>query len=456
MSSTASSTTSSGTPTNSPPDPGPARPSDRRALLALGLGNTVEWYDWQAAGLLAALVGPHFFPATDPLSATLSALAVFAVGFAARPFGGVLLGTVADRVGRRAVMLLSVAIMAVSTLVIAVLPTYAEIGAWAGVALVASRLAQGISTGVEAPLSSAYAAELAPPGHEARWGGGVIGMFVNLGLLGASLVSFAASGLLGNAAMSEWGWRLPFVFGALLGLVTLYLRRSLPESLHVADPAGEVPAGEAGEVPAQSAQSVGEVWRTVRRHWVGVLAVVFVVGAAQAFNYAWNVGLPSLARGGFAENATSVFGLTTLLGLVMMLGSPLVGRWADRYRLSRVFLVGRVLAIPAVFLMLAYTGPGLGTLAVVLLAGGVVLILNMTLYNVVSVSLMPQSCRAAGCGIGYGIGVALFGGTASYLLVWLQRAHLGWLFPCYVAVLCVLSIALYLLARRRGEVYVGE
>jgi len=450
-----SSTTSSGTPTNSPPDTGPARPSSRRALLALGLGNTVEWYDWQAAGLLAALMGPHFFPATDPLSATLSALAVFAVGFAARPFGGVLLGTVADRVGRRAVMLLSVAIMAVSTLVIAVLPTYSQIGAWAGVILVACRLAQGISTGVEAPLSSAYAAELAPPGHEARWGGGVISMFVNLGLLGASLVSFVASGLLGNAAMSEWGWRLPFVFGALLGLVTLYLRRSLPETLHAEDPAGEVPAGTAAQ-SAPSAQSAGQIWRTVRRHWVGVLAVVFVVGAAQAFNYAWNVGLPSLARGGFAENATSVFGLTTLLGLVMMLGSPLVGRWADRYRLSRVFLAGRVLAIPAVFLMLAYTGPGLGTLAVVLLAGGVVLILNMTLYNVVSVSLMPQSCRAAGCGIGYGIGVALFGGTASYLLVWLQRAHLGWLFPCYVAVLCVLSIALYLLARRRGEVYVGD
>jgi len=425
----------------------PPRAGNRRALLGLGLGNTVEWYDWQAAGLLAALIGPHFFPNVDPLSATLSALAVFAVGFAARPVGGVLLGTVADRVGRRAVMLLSVAIMAVSTLVIAVLPTYSQIGAWAGVILVGCRLAQGISTGVEAPLSSAYAAELAPPGHEARWGGGVISMFVNLGLLGASLVSFIASALLGNDAMSDWGWRIPFVFGALLGVLTLYLRRALPETLHGPD---------AADPGAASTASTGDVWRMVRRHWVGVLAVVFVVGAAQAFNYAWNVGLPSLARGGFHENATAVFGLTTLLGLIMMLGSPLVGGWADRYKLSRVFLIGRVLAIPTVFLMLAYTGPGIGTLATVLLVGGVVLILNMTLYNVVGASLMPMACRAAGCGIGYGIGVALFGGTASYLLVWLQRAHLGWLFPCYVAVLCALSIVLYLVARRRGEVYVGE
>ncbi|WP_028937993.1 MFS transporter [Pseudonocardia spinosispora] len=415
---------------------------NRRALLGLGLGNTVEWYDWQVYGLLASWMGPHFFPSVDPVSATLSALAVFAVGFAARPFGGIILGTVADRIGRRTVMLLSVAIMAVSTLVIAVLPTYGQIGAWAGVILVVCRLAQGISTGVEAPLSTAYGAELAPAGHEARWGGGIISMFVNLGLLGASLVSFLTSAILSPGAMADWGWRVPFVFGALLGIITIFLRRSLPETLH-----------HTSETPAAS---TGQVWRLVRRHWVGVLAVIFVVGAVQAYSYAWNVGLPSLAKSGFGENTMWVFGMVTLLNLIMMLGSPLVGSLADRYRLSRTFLVSRLVAIPAVFLMLAYTGPGLGVLAVVLLVGGVPLMMNLTLYNIVSTSLMPMACRAAGCGLGYGIGVALFGGTASYLLVWSQSLHIGWLFPCYLAALCLLSVVFYLLARRRGEVYVGE
>ncbi|GAA5156239.1 MFS transporter [Pseudonocardia eucalypti] len=419
----------------------PGKSVNRRALLGLGLGNTVEWYDWQVYGLLAALIGPHFFPAADPVSATLNALAVFAVGFAARPFGGMLLGTVADRVGRRTVMLVSVGIMAVSTVVIAVLPTYQQIGPWAGIILVACRLAQGLSTGVEAPLGTAYAAELAP-GQEGRYAGGMISMFVNFGVVGAPLVAFLASSVLGDAAMAEWGWRVPFVVGALLGVVVIYLRRALPETLH-----------EGEEAPKESA---GEVWREVGRHWAGLLAIVFVVGAVQAYSYAWNVGLPNLARGTFREDPTTVYGLTTLVGLIMIIGAPLVGRWADRVRLSRAYLAARVLAVPTVFLMLAYAAPGIGTLATVLLVGGVVLTLNMTLYNVVSVSLMPRTCRASGCGIGYGIGVALFGGTASYLLVWLQRGGLGWVFPVYLAVLCVISVALYVFARRKGEVYVGE
>jgi MFS transporter, MHS family, alpha-ketoglutarate permease len=126
----------------------------RRALLGLGLGNTLEWYDWMIFGLLAALIGPQFFPADDPVGATLSALAVFAVGFAIRPLGGVLLGTVADRIGRRRVMLWSVGAMAATTLVIAVLPTYESIGIWAGIVLLVCRLVQGASTGIEATPSS--------------------------------------------------------------------------------------------------------------------------------------------------------------------------------------------------------------------------------------------------------------------------------------------------------------
>src|SRR6478752_10230564 len=137
----------------------------RKAMYGLGLGNTLEWYDWQIFGLLAAFIGPQFFAPGDPVSATLSALAVFAVGFAVRPLGGVVLGMVADRIGRRTVMLLSISMMAISTLVIAVLPTYEQIGVWAGIILLITRLVQGISTGIEAPLSTAYAVELSPPGR---------------------------------------------------------------------------------------------------------------------------------------------------------------------------------------------------------------------------------------------------------------------------------------------------
>ncbi|MGY1703622.1 MFS transporter [Geodermatophilus sp. SYSU D00697] len=417
-------------------------PATRRALLGLGLGNTLEWYDWMIFGLLSALIGPQFFPSDDPVAATLSALAVFAVGFAIRPLGGVLLGTVADRLGRRRVMLWSVTAMAATTLVIAVMPTYTTLGVWAGVVLLLCRLVQGASTGIEAPLSTSYAVELSPEGKEGR-AAGLMSFFVNLGILLASLVSFLTSLVIGADAMLEWGWRVPFAFGALLGVVVIWLRRALPESL-------------TEEEVTEAREGGNTVWRGIGRHWLGILAIVFVVGAAQAYNYAWNVGLPSMARGTFGEDPTWVFAITTALAVVLLIGSPLTGALADRQTLSRTFLVTRLLAVPSVFLVLLYSEPGIWGFAAVILGGSVVLVLNMTLYNVVATSLMPKYCRATGVALGYGVAVALFGGTASYLLVWLQQQGLDWVFPVYVAVLSLLSVATYLVARRRSGVFCGK
>ncbi|MDR6621089.1 MFS transporter [Sinomonas atrocyanea] len=424
-------------------DPSTSRrftPEVRRGLLGLGLGNALEWYDWMVFGLLSAFIGPSFFPSHDPLSATLNTLAVFAVGFAFRPLGGVLLGTFADRIGRRRIMLLSIMLMAATTLLVAVTPSYAVIGQWSGIILVASRIIQGISTGIEAPLSTSHAVELAPEGREGMVAG-LMSFYVNLGILLASLVSFLCSLTIGGAAMSTWGWRVPFVIGALFGLVVLYLRRSLPETLQPEEMAGS---------------TTGSVWTGIRRHWLAVLAIVFVVGAAQAYNYAWNTGLPTAARSNFKEDPTAVFALTTALGAILVIGSWVVGKLTDGRAMSRWFVVTRLLAIPSVFLMLLYVRPGLGGFAAVLLGGSIVLVLNMTIYNVVSTSLMPKGIRGAGVALGYGIGVALFGGTASYLLVWFQSLHADWIFPTYVAVLSALSVLFYILARRSSGLYVGK
>ena len=417
----------------------PPERASRKAMLGLGLGNTLEWYDWMIFGLLATYIGPKFFVDRDPVSATLDALAVFAVGFVARPLGGVLLGNVADRIGRRRVMLWSVAVMALTTLVLAFLPTYDVIGTGAGVTLLVLRVLQGLSTGVEAPLSTAYAVELMPQGQEGR-AAGYISFFVNLGILLASLVTFITSYLVGGQVMSEWGWRVPILFGAVMSFAVVYLRRSLPESLHESE-AHETNAG---------------VWGGVRKHWLGLVAMIAIVGAAQALNYAWNSGLPSLARGTYHEDPTRVFALTTMLGVILLAGSLFTGRWADRIKLSRAYLIARIAAIPTTFLLLLYTGHGLGLFSVVLLGGGVVVALNMTLYNVIATSLMPKYCRATGVGLGYGIAVAVFGGSASYLVVWLNKIGAGWLFPVYVAALCLISVVLYVLARRHSGTFAGE
>ena len=127
----------------------------------------------------------------------------------------------------------------------------------------------------------------------------------------------------------------------------------------------------------------------------------------------------------------------------------------DRIRISQTFLIGRFLMIPFVFLMLLYTSKGIGTFAAVLFIGAPVLLINMTMYVVISGSLMPKGVRAAGCGLGYGVGVALFGGTASYLVVWLGSRGLSGVFPAYMAVLAAISIVLYLSARKKEGVAYG-
>ncbi|AFP37598.1 major facilitator transporter [Mycolicibacterium smegmatis] len=416
-----------------------APPTSRRTMLALGLGNTLEWYDWMIFGLLAAYLGPQFFAPQDSVSATLDTLAVFAVGFVMRPLGGVLLGNLADRIGRRRVMLLSVSLMAVTTLVIAVMPTYDTIGVWAGVLLLVLRILQGVSTGIEAPLSTAYAVEVNPAGHEGR-AAGYISFFVNFGILLASLVSFLTSYFLGGDEMAAWGWRVPMLFGAAMGFFVLYLRRTLPETLH----------------DEEKAEQNAGTWGGVLKHWIGLLAMIFVVGAAQAYNYAWNVGLPSLARSTFNEDPTRIFAATTAFGVILLIGSIVTGRLADRITLSKAFIGTRLLAIPAVFMMLLYAGPGMSTFTVVLLVGGVFLVANMTLYNVVSTSLMPKYCRATGTSLGYGLAVAAFGGTASYLLVWLQRIGQLWVFPAYTATLAAISVVLYVIARRKSGIFAGK
>lgn len=425
--------------------------SHRRALLALGGGNAVEWYDWMVYGLLASYIGPLYFPSGSSVTETMSALAVFAVGFAARPLGAIIFGTLADRIGRRAVMLFSIGSMVLSTMIIALLPSHAVIGVWAGVILLACRILQGLSTGIEAPLNSAYIVELAPEGRTARYGG-ILSTYVQAGIVSASLVCFLTTSVVAPDAMASWGWRIPFVVGAVGGLVFLWLRRALPETLHTT---GEKTPHTTGEKQAEPAR-VGQVWAEVWQHRLALLAIVFVVAGAQALQYTWTTGLPNLARSAYDENPDTVFLVSTLSGICVAALYPLVGRLADRKRISRTFIASRLAVVPLIFVVLAYQQPGMATFTVVMLVGAPVLAFTMGLYNTVAATLMPTSCRVTGVGLGYAIGVAGFGGTAPYLLLWLQDHGAGWAFPVYGAVLCLLSVLLYVLVFRRGAVRVGS
>ncbi|MGC5076883.1 MFS transporter [Agrococcus sp. DT81.2] len=419
--------------------------SHSRLLFALSAGHALEWYDWAMFGLLSVYIGQAFFPGADPVASTLNSLAVFAVGFVARPIGGVLLGFVADRVGRKPVMIGAVGVMAAGSLVIGVLPTHETIGIWAGIIVLLMRILQGFSAGIEGSLGAAYGVELVPsrPGFVA----GFMAIFNNLGNMLAPLTAFITTALIGAEGMADYGWRIPFIIGGLLGFIVLWLRRALPESL---------PASRRGGA-AQGASTENQgVWQGVRKYWLSILAVIFIVGAIQAYNYTWLAGLPSLATGTYSEDPTGVFGVATSVGVVLTLGAWVLSRVLDKWDLSRWFVIGRLLTIPSIFLVLLYSGNGVGALATVMLGGSLILLLNMTIFSTVANLMVPQYCRGTAVGLGYGIGVAVFGGTASYLFVFLQSNGLPWAFPTYVATLCAISVVLYLLAKRQNGVFKGD
>lgn len=421
-----------------------ASKTERRNLRALSWGHALEWYDWAIFGLLSVYLGAAFFPSDSPLASTLNALAVFAVGFVARPLGGVVFGFVADRFGRRKIMIGAVGAVALGSFIIGVLPDYQTIGVAAPIIVVLARLLQGLSAGVEAPLGTAYALELVPnrPGYVA----GFFAFFNNLGNLLAPLSIFFISLLLGPAALAAFGWRIPFLIGGVFGLLVLWLRRTLPETLDTAA------IRTVGAIPTKE----NSVWRDVRKYWLSVLAAVFIVGAIQAYNYTWIAGLPNLANGTFGEDPTAVFAITTGMGIFLTVGALVLSRILDRFPMSRWFVIARLLAIPTIFLALLYSQPGIGTLAGVMFGGAIVLLLNMTIFVVVANSLLPQHIRGTALGLGYGLGVAIFGGTASYLLLWLQSQGMLWVFPIYIASLCAISVVLYIVAKRRNGLFVGK
>lgn len=417
------------------------RHSDKKTLAGLGGGVLLEWYDWVIYGLLAAFIGPAFFPGGDPVASTLSALAVFALGFVARPVGAAILGPIADRVSHKKVMLISVSTMGITSLIIGLMPTYGQIGLASSIAIIVLRLLQGLATGAEAPIANVIAMELAPKGKSGWYLGIVSGSFVQGGAWIAMLVAFATRSSLTQETMLAWGWRIPFIIGGIMALAVLYLRRQLPETL----------LHKKADTGVEEVAFKGSVWREVGRNWAPLLAALFVIGGVQVLNYTWTTGLPNLANATYKEDSNVVFGITAAFGFLMVLAGPAVGALADKFGHRRIYTIVRLLGIPTMLLILLYNKPGLTTFALVMMIGGVVVSANMGLYNYIATGLIPKSCRTTGVGLAYGVGVSLFGGTASYLLLFANQAGQIGLYVLYASVLMALSVIVYHAVLRRQD-----
>ncbi|TJZ59346.1 MFS transporter [Streptomyces piniterrae] len=410
--------------------PDGARPASRlRQLAAASVGNAVEWYDWYAYSFLAVYFAEQVFPkgTGDSMVPLLSSFAVFAVGFFMRPIGGLLMGAIADRRGRRAALTLTILLMGGGSLLVAVTPSYAATGLLAPVVLVIARLVQGLSVGGEFAASTTFLVESAGPGRR-----GLFSSFqyvsTTIGQLLASGTAALLAALLSERQMGEWGWRVAFLVGALLSLVGLWVRRGAQETRSEVDRTAARPG----------------LFEALRRYPRQSLLICGITAGGTIAYYTWTTYLPTFAQvnAGFDKGDSLTVGTLSLVFFALL--QPLGGLLSDRIG-RKPLLLGFALgfAVLAVPLLHLVTDAFL-SLLLVQCAGMVLLTGYTAVAAAVNAEVFPARVRAAGIGFPYSLTVALFGGTAPYVGTWFKQAGHADLFPWYVAVLCLVSFCVYL------------
>ncbi|MEW9515899.1 MFS transporter [Streptomyces tubercidicus] len=421
---------------------GGARPPSRlRQLAAASIGNAVEWYDWYAYSFLAVYFAEQVFPkgTGNSLVPLLSTFAVFAVGFFMRPIGGLLMGAIADRRGRRTALTLTILLMGGGSLLVALTPTYGATGVLAPLVLVIARLVQGLSVGGEFAASTTFLVESAGPGRR-----GLFSSFqyvsTTAGQLLASGTAALLAAMLTEQQMGQWGWRVAFLIGALLSLLGLWIRRGAQETLPQA-----LDAVRAGETPhdRQTAERPG-LFEALRRHPRQSLRICGITVGGTIAYYTWTTYLPTYAQvnAGFDKGDSLTVGTLSLVFFALL--QPLGGILSDRIG-RKPLLLGfslgfAVLAVPLLHLVT----DDFVSLLLVQCAGMVLLTGYTAIAAAVNVELFPARVRAAGIGFPYSLTVALFGGTAPYVGTWFKQAGHADLFPWYVAALCLVSFLVYL------------
>lgn len=262
----------------------PTRRHERRekfkAIVGVGAGNGIEYFDWTVYAIFAAFFAPQFFHTGSAVSDLLASFGVFAVGFVARPFGGLLFGWLSDRRGRKLSMTLAVALASVGSLVIGLTPTHQTIGAAAALVLVVARMAQGVAHGGELPSAQTYIIEYAPPSRRGLWSS-VIYVSNTSGVVAGTLMGAVLTTTLSSEQMTDWGWRLPFLLGGVLGLFVLWMRSRMTETV-VFEKSGDT------ETPV----SLRRQFSTHRRQ---ILQVLFFSVGGTVFYYVWAVSAPAYA-----------------------------------------------------------------------------------------------------------------------------------------------------------------
>jgi len=382
-------------------------------VAASAIGNGLEWYDYAAYGLLATTLAHVFFPEELPSAALLSTLAVFGVAFVARPIAAFVFGRLADRIGRRPVLLTTVLLMSLATLTIAALPSYVTIGLAAPVLLLVARLLQGVAVGAEWGAAAAFLTECVPAGSRGRLTSS-LGATAALGPLAASVVIGALAALSSGAFMLEWGWRIPFLVGAVIGLVGLGLRLSVPES-----PVFEARrnAGRPGSAtPDALAEPIGRallgrslILAGLAAYW----AVIYYVVLTYVPTFVQAHGRLTESQALFATAAGLV---------VLVLAIPLAGRLSDRLTRRRLAIVSAGVAGLVSFPLAAVLGTtSFWGVVAVQIVWSFSLAINGAIAPALASGMFPSRVRTTWIATTYAASVAVFGGSTPYVSEWLVQ-----------------------------------
>jgi MFS transporter, MHS family, proline/betaine transporter len=378
-----------------------------RQLAACVIGNVLEWYDFIVFGLLTVVISRLFFPTNSQYASLLLTTATFGVGFVMRPVGGLLLGIYADRKGRKASLLLIIGLMTIAMGMIAVAPTYSAIGIAAPLMIVLARLLQGFATGGEFSCATTFLVEIAPPHRRNFYGSWQMFGLGSAVLIGTLLGALVTRGLTPEA-LESWGWRVPFLFGLIIGPVGLYIRRHLEETQDF--------------VAIRGAQT-GAFGTTLAGHFKEMVVCFGLSGGPSIQFYILLVYMPTFASTQLhlPLSAALIAQAAGLAFLVLMV--PLAGALADRIGPKRIMIGAFVL-----YLALAYTlfswvheRPSLGHLMTMQIVLCSLLGAFYGPYATVLVEQFPARIRSTGLAIPYNLGVMVFGGFAQFFVTWLMH-----------------------------------
>ncbi|WP_121811874.1 MFS transporter [Mucilaginibacter kameinonensis] len=404
-----------------------------KSIIGGSLGNLVEWYDWYAYTAFSLYFSDAFFPSDNQTIQLLNTAGIFAIGFLMRPIGGWVMGTFADKRGRKTALTFSVLLMSVGSLIIAITPGYKSIGVAAPILLVLARIIQGLSVGGEYGTSATYLSEMATKKHR-----GFYSSFQYVTLIMGQLLALGVLVLLQRAFLSEkqlhdWGWRIPFGIGAILAVTTMYLRRSLQESSSF-EKEGTKPNALNGTIKA------------LTQHPKAVFTVIgLTIGGTLAF-YTFTTYMQKFLvnTSGFSKSDATL--ISTLTLAVFMVIQPLFGLLSDKIGRKPLLIgfgiLGTLCTIP-IMTTLSHTKDVWGAFILILCA--LIIVSGYTSINaVVKAELFPANVRALGVGFPYAIAVSLFGGTAEYIALWFKNEHHAQWFYWYVTICIALSLILYI------------